>query len=79
MTLRPVHQQRNAYRLTAEEAGVLLWYRSLPFLARRCLCSLVLRLMTGMDTVEACRLYHLDAASDRASVQRIGQSGEGAS
>ncbi len=59
MTIRPVHHQRNAYKLTVEEAGALLWYRSLPYLARRCLCSLVLRLVAGMSAEEAGTLYHL--------------------
>ena len=54
------HQQRNRYRLTTEEAGALLAYRSLPFPARRRLCSLVLRVMAGMDAEEVARLYHLD-------------------
>ena len=48
MTNHPAHQQRHAYKLTSEEAGALLWYRSLPFLARRCLCSFILRLTAGM-------------------------------
>ena len=39
------HQQRNRYRLTTEEAGALLAYRSLPYIARRRLCSLLLRVM----------------------------------
>jgi hypothetical protein len=30
MTAKPPHQQRNRYQVTAEEARVLLWYRSLP-------------------------------------------------
>ena len=76
MTIRPVHHQRNAYRLTAEEAGALLWHRSLPYLARRCLCSLVLRLISGMSAEEAGTLYHLEANSDRAAVLRIVQTGE---
>ena len=75
MRPRPVHQQRNAYKLTAEEAGPLLWYRSMPFLVRRCLCSLVLRLVAGMGAEEAGRLYHLEAAPDRAAVQHIVRDG----
>ena len=65
MTARPTHQQRNAYRLTAEEAGALLWYRSLPFLVRRCLCSFVLRLTAGMGAEDAARLYRLEAGAEQ--------------
>ena len=57
------HQQRNRYRLTTEEAGALLAYRSLPYLARRRLCSLVVRIMAGMDAGEAARLYYLEGVS----------------
>ena len=57
------HQQRNRYRLTTEEAGALLAYRSLPYIARRRLCSLMLRVLAGMDAGEAARLYHLEGAS----------------
>ena len=63
MTTRPAHQQRNAYKLTAEEAGALLWYRSQPFLARRCLCSFVLRLTAGRGAEDAARLYHQETVA----------------
>ncbi len=57
------HQQRNRYRLTTEEAGALLAYRSLPYIARRRLCSLVLRVLAGMNAGEAARLYYLEGMS----------------
>ena len=57
------HQQRNRYRLTTEEAGALLAYRSLPYIARRCLCSLVLRVLAGMDAEKVARLYYLEGMS----------------
>ena len=57
------HQQRNRYRLTTEEAGALLAYRSLPYIARRRLCSLVLRVLAGMDAGEAGRLYYLEGVA----------------
>ncbi len=62
---KPPHQQRHRYRLTAEEADVLLWYRTLPYLARRCLCSFVLRLTVGMGAEDAAQLYHLKTAAGR--------------
>jgi hypothetical protein len=62
--------------LTSEEAGALLWYRSLPFLARRCLCSFVLRLTAGMGAEDAARLYRLEAGVGREGMLPIVQ-GEG--
>ena len=57
------HQQRNRYRLTTEEAGALLAYRSLPYIARRRLCSLVLRVLAGVEAGEAATLYYLEGVS----------------
>ena len=75
MTTRPAHQQRSAYKLTAEKAGALLWYCSLPFPARLCLCSFVLRLTAGMGVEDAARLYHLEAGAGRGAMLPLMQAG----
>ena len=66
------HQQGDRYRLTTEEAGALLAYRSLPYIARRRLCSLVLRVLAGMDAGEVARLYYLDGISAPTAVTSRG-------
>ena len=67
---KALHQQRNRYRLTTEEAGALLAYRSLPHIARRRLCSLMLRVLAGMDAGEVARLYYLEGMSAEVPLLR---------